>query len=404
MTRPPSFTRRVEQVMKDLLAVPQGRHRPDTMPADGDPLPVGLAARLGVLMASKADPSVLTGGLSRGTPEEQAARKQLLSESAARTLGFDITAPLSLPVSCGRRLHAIALEEDGSVVAVAHPGVDVVSERVAASLGGQLSTCVREVIAAGYGGPVSCTEHGPRSEPVGAGELLSFVATCRSWLSRGFTLGECALAVDRGLTHGQVQAHLDAGLDLIAAAEWVFLPAAEAVRWRAIEFGPGDVKTWQSQGRSLRDAEEAARNSGGGRWLARWARVAGRSVQSEALAAWAAMGLPVGIWGDVASRGVRAEDALTWLAEGFSSVEILRYAHLRIEISEALRWRAEGFTGFVAAGCLGVGMTLADACALRGLPTREVQDAWRRHRSVDDVRAEVEALIADEPRPRVSAG
>lgn len=93
------------------------------------------------------------------------------------------------------------------------------------------------------------------------------------------------------------------------------------------------------------------------------------------------------VWGEVASRGVRAADAQRWLAAGFSSVEVLRCAHLRVGIDEALRWRGQGFTGFVAAGCLGVGMTLEDACALRGLPTREVQDAWRTVRSVDGVRS-----------------
>jgi hypothetical protein len=293
--------------------------------------------------------------------------------------------------------HALRLLPDGSVQPLAHPDVDVVAERVAASLGGQLTPCVREVIAAGRPCPAPVADNGVRPDPIAAGELLSFVSVCRSWMARGYALPEYAVAVDQGLTHADVQGHLDAGLDLHAAALWVFLPPDEAVRWVTIGFSPSDVRTWLEQERSLADAELAVQGRrDAGRWLARWARVAGQSVSSDALAAWAEMGLPVGVWGDVASRGVRAEDAQLWLAEGFTSVEILRYAHLRVGLPDALHWREEGFTAFVAAGCLGVGMTLADACALRGLPTREVQDAWKRCRSVEEVRAEVEALIAEE--------
>ena len=42
-------------------------------------------------------------------------------------------------------------------------------------------------------------------------------------------------------------------------------------------------------------------------------------------------------------------------------------------------------TAYVATGCLGVGLTLADACALRGLPTKQVQQLWTRCGSVDAV-------------------
>lgn len=401
MTRPPSFTRRVGEAMRNLLAMkPQGSLS-GAMTQAGDPMRVGVVARLGLLRAVASDAAVLIGGMKRGTAEDQAARLDLLQRAASSAISVDVRLPLALPVRCGGKVHVLELEADGTVVSLAHPGVDVQSERVATSLGSPMLPCVRELIAAGRPCPRPSADTGRRDEPIAAGELLAFVLTCRSWLDRGFTLADCSLAVDQGLTHGQVQAHLDAGLDLPSAAAWAFMPAAEAVRWIAVEFGPSEVQTWLSQGRTLAEAEDAVRNSGSGRWLARWARVAGRSVQSEALAAWAAMGLPVGVWGDVASRGVRAEDALTWLAEGFTSVEILRYAHLRVGLAEALTWRDEGFTAFVAAGCLGVGMTLADAVALRGLPTREVQDAWKRSQSVSTVRAEVEALIAEDPRGRV---
>lgn len=379
--------------MLDLLNVASGR-RCDTAAVDGDPLPVGVAARLGLLLAASRDFAVLTGAMLRGTPDQQKERRALLRESAAAAGTFEVDATVSVPVRCGRGVHRLELRPDG-FLSTAHPDLDVEGERVAAALGGELLPCVREIVAArAWWEPPVAFDGAPSQPSITAGELLAFVITCRTWLARGFTLSDSAQAVERGLAYEQIQPHLDRGLDLCAAAEWSLIRADRAVRWVAIGFSASDAKLWLSQRRTLAEAEAAAQAAGGGRWLARWARVTGNALDSPAVAAWASVGLPVGVWGEVASRGVRAEEAGDWLVAGFTPVEVLRYSHLKVALDEALTWRQQGFTAYVAAGCLGVGMTLADACALRGLPTRDVQDAWRHCGSVEEVRSEVEAKLA----------
>ncbi len=100
---------------------------------------------------------------------------------------------------------------------------------------------------------------------------------------------------------------------------------------------------------------------------------------------WAAFGVPVGVWGEAASRGLRATQVPAWLDAGFQPVEVLRCAKLSVPLEQAVRWRDAGFTAYVATGCLGVGMTLADACALRGLSTKQVQRLWSECGSVGAV-------------------
>jgi hypothetical protein len=139
----------------------------------------------------------------------------------------------------------------------------------------------------------------------------------------------------------------------------------EVLRWRACGFTADASTSWLSQGRTLAELEELGVAADEGPWVVRWARLVGTALGSEAVVEWARFGAPVGVWGEV--------------------------AHLRVPLREALTWRDAGFTAYVAAGCLGVGMTLADACALRGLPTRQVQEAWREHPSIDVVRQMVEA-------------
>ena len=172
---------------------------------------------------------------------------------------------------------------------------------------------------------------------------------------------------------------------------WRTSSTAEVLRWRELGIDALGAESWLGQGRALAELEEHRVAPNEGAWMIRWARLVGSRIPTEAVIEWARFGVPVGVWGEIASRGMRATEAADWVAAGFSSVEVLRYAHLRVPLAEALRWQGEGFTGFVAAGCLGVGMTLEDACALRGLPTREVQDAWRDLRSVEGVREVVEA-------------
>src|SRR4051812_3933981 len=145
MTRPASFVRRVEQAMFDLLAVRRD-HRRDLVPVEGDPLPIGVAARLALLVVAASDPGLLTGALRRGTSEEQKARGKDLGRAAGSAESVDLRARVAVPVRCGKRIHPVALSADGAVVAFSHPGIDVDVERVAGALGGAMLPCVREMI------------------------------------------------------------------------------------------------------------------------------------------------------------------------------------------------------------------------------------------------------------------
>jgi hypothetical protein len=301
----------------------------------------------------------------------------------------DLLAPVTLPVRCGRPAHRVSLEADDSVVLEAHPDLDADTERVAASLGGELLPCLRAADEADLSWPPPVADDGPRLVGIEAGELLSFVRVARSWLRLGYDLPACADALELGVRHDQVDGHLGLGLDVATAVQWLSVPPYDALRWHSIGFSRDDVALWTEQGRTVEQAEDAAAAAGDGRWLARWARIAGSRQPADALAEWASFGVPVGVWGEAASRGLRAREVPAWLAAGFQPVEVLRYAHLRVPLSEAVTWRDAGFTAYVANGCLGVGMTLDDACALRGLPIRQVQEAWRACRSVSAVREAV---------------
>lgn len=76
-----------------------------------------------------------------------------------------------------------------------------------------------------------------------------------------------------------------------------------ALRWDAVCFSRADVELWTGQGRTLEQAEAAAAAAGNGRWLARWARIAGSGLSADGLAEWACFGVPVGVWGEAAARG-----------------------------------------------------------------------------------------------------
>ena len=378
----------VIQCMRDLLAVKIGQQRePQTTPP-GE-VPAGVAARLALVWTGSQDAAVLTGGVKRGTRDDQAGRRALLERAVAEYCSLDLQGPIELPVLCGKAVHRVRLEADGTLAAVTHPSLDIGLERVAVSLGGELLPCLQAIDDAHRSWPPPVAEDG-RLEPIGVGELLAFVGTCRSWLDRGYDLPTAGTALDQGVGYDDVAEHLAVGLALPTAIEWSRVAPGDAVRWVALGFAFSDAQVWLEQRRTLEQLEAAA-GEGDARWLARWARITGAQVSVEALAEWASFGMPVGVWGEAASRGLRASEVPVWLAAGFEAVEVLRYAHLRVSVAEAVAWRAAGFTAYAATGCLGVGMTLDDACAVRGLPTKAVQNAWRQCGSVAAV---LEALAS----------
>jgi hypothetical protein len=389
----------VLQVVRDLLGHrPRGGRRktPSLGPQD---LPFGVAARLALVVAADRDAAVLTGALTRGSEEDQRARLQLVAQSVAAAPHVDVRAPVSLPVRCGRRIHPVALAEDGELSAPSHPGVDVVAERVAASFGGTLLPCLEQMDQATASWPPPAADDGPRAVPIQAGELLAFVRTARTWVERGHSLPQASYALQHGVSEQQLAGHLALGLDVRTAVEWRAVRPADAVRWLALGFSLDDRQEWQQQGRDLRQAETATALVGDGPRVARWARAVGGQVPESALVEWALFGLPVGMWGEVASRGIRAAEASEWTRAGFGSVEILRYAHLRVPIEDATAWRDAGFSAFDASGYLGVGMGLEEAVAVKDLPARAAQAAWKEWGSVDGVRLVVEPLPPEEPGP-----
>lgn len=374
----------VLQAMRDLMGQPTRRRREHVEVPD-DSLPVGVAARLALVWAGRVDRSLLTGGAGRGNEETKEARRELLSQSVGEGAVLDLLGAISLPVRCGRAHHWIRLEPDDGLVAVMHVDLDLDTERVAASLGGDLLPCVGAIdnALASWSPPVA--DDGPRLVGIDAGELLAFVVGARRWLRHGYDLMSCAPALEVGVEHSDVDAHLGLGMSVASAVEWRGVPPYVALRWDALGFSRADVDLWLSQGRTLEEAESAATAAGDGRWLARWARIAGRGLPADELAAWACFGVPVGVWGEAAARGLRVREVPAWLKAGFQPVEVLRYAHLRVPLEAAVTWRDAGFTAYVATGYLGVGMTLDDACALRGLPTKQVQELWRDCGSVNGV-------------------
>lgn len=380
----------VLQTVADLVGVRTDKRRGPTELPDGE-LPVGVAARLALIWAGSQDRSLLTGGAERGSSAAQEMRRALLRESVAQGRSVDLLGAVTLPVRCGKAIHRVRLDENGALVPEAHPDLDADAERVAASLGGDLLPCLRAIDEAESSWPPPVADDGPRLVGMEAGELLSFVRVARTWLGLGYDLLSCGPALEVGVRHEQIHGHLGLGIDVARAVEWLGVPPAVAVRWCALEFSRADVQLWTEQGRTLEQAEAAVAVAGNGRWLARWARVAGSRLSAQALAEWADFGLPVGVWGEAASRGLRAGEVPAWLSAGFQPVEVLRYAHLRVPLQEAIPWREAGFTAYVATGCLGVGMTLQDACALRGLPTKQVQQLWRDCGSVSAV---LEALAS----------
>ena len=380
----------VVQTVRDLTGVHTPRRRgPVDLPADH--LPVAVAARLALLWAAPQDHALLTGGAGRGSDATRAARRDLLDVAVARGPSLDLLAPVTLPVRCGKAVHRIRLETDDTVVVSAHPDLDVDSERVAVSLGAAPMGCLVVLDGAAATWPPQLTHHGPRSCDIDAGELLAFVRMTRGWLSRGFDLFSCALALELGVQHHQVRGHLELGLPVRAAVHWCGIAPDVAVRWDAVGFSRHDVDLWVEQGRTLDEAEEAAAVAGDGARLARWARIAGGVLSSGALADWAAFGVPVGVWGEAANRRLDARAVPAWLRAGFQPVEVLRYAHLRIPVEEASTWRDAGFTAYDATGFLGVGMTLQDAVALRDLPAKRVQSLWQERGSVPAVLAALPA-------------
>ena len=375
----------VLQALYDLIGLHVYRRRgPVDLPLGQ--LPAGVTARLALVWAGGQDAALLSGGAARGNEATQIARRQLLTDAIARAGEVDVLGPVSLQLRCGRARHTVRLDTDGTVVPLAHPDVDMDAERVAASLGGELLPCLRAVDEAAYSWAPPVADDGPRlAGGIETGELLAFVLTVRTWLGAGHGLLSCAPALELGVPREEIARHLDLGLDVPTAVHWRAVVPSVAVRWQAVGFSRSDVELWCEQGRTLEQAEQAAAAAGDGRWLARWARIAGSGQSAEALAEWAAFGVPVGVWGEAASRGLRAPEVPAWLAAGFQPVEVLRYAHLRVHLAQAVRWQQAGFTAYVATGCLGVGMTLADACALRGLPTKQVQQLWTECGSVEAV-------------------
>ena len=375
----------VLQAVYDLIGLQVYRRRGPVDLPDGE-LPAGVAARLALVWAAGQDPALLSGGAARGNEATQIARRRLLEEAVDRASTVDVLGPLTLSLRCGRSRHVLRVDVDGAVVPLAHPDVDMDAERVAASLGGQLLPCLRGVEDAALSWAPPVADDGPRlAGGIEPGELISFVLMARTWLATGHDLPSCAAALDLGVQQEAISGHLDRGLDVGTAVHWRDVAPDVAVRWQAAGFSRSDVELWLGQGRTLEQAEQAVAATGDGRWLARWARIAGSGQSAQALAEWAAFGVPVGVWGEAASRGLRAPEVPAWLAAGFQPVEVLRYAHLRVPLEQALLWRDAGFTAYVATGCLGVGMTLADACALRGLPTKQVQQLWAECGSVEAV-------------------
>lgn len=367
-------------------------HR-DAMSLPRDRLPVPVAARLALLLA----PELLV--VKKASPEGRACREKFL-QTAVKTVRrwtaseaeVGLRSSLTLPIPCGRKVHQVRLEVDGTMVLRSHPGVDIALEKVSAALGASLPACIRAHPEAGAMWPPPVADDGFRLEPICAGELLAFVVLVRQWLDAGYDLWTAAPAVYVGIEPSSLVDHLALGLTLEAAIDWRFCPGADVGRWKACGFRAEDARTWQQQGRSLSALEACLVRGHEGRLLARWARLVGAGVGTEAVVEWARFGEPVGVWGEAAQRGLRAPDIKPWVAAGFESVGILRYAHLRTPLTVACAWRDEGFTAYEACGFLGVGMTLAEAVELRELPARAVQDLWPTLRSVDAVR-EALALV-----------
>lgn len=382
-----SYDRRVETTALQLLGASVGE---SSLPAPEDPLHIGVAARLALLVAGDTDGTLL---LSRARDTERVERRLRLVHEAVRTVrtweplvaALFLTGDVCLPVRCSGKTHLLRVGADETLSLLAHPSIDLESERLAAALGAELLPCAAAADAAARLARPPVGDDGPYLEFIGAGALAAFLGLVRRWLACGFDVRASGPALEWGLEPTVLASLLSAGLDVADAVSWRHASPDEVLRWRACGFDALASETWLAQGRALAELEELGVGVEEGPWVVRWARLVGTALGTEAVVEWARFGAPVGVWGDVAGRGMRASEAPAWTAAGFHPVEVLRFAHLRVPLHDALAWREAGFTGYVAAGCLGVGMTLADACALRGLPTRQVQELWSTCRSVDRV-------------------
>lgn len=89
------------------------------------------------------------------------------------------------------------LEPDGSLVPVDHRGLDVDTERVVASLGGQLLPCLVSIDEAHLRWSPPVADDGPRLVGISAGELFAFVRSCV--VERGYDLRAAGSALDQGV-------------------------------------------------------------------------------------------------------------------------------------------------------------------------------------------------------------
>lgn len=338
------------------------------------------ASRLAVIWAGMQDPTLMSGSLRNKSPERVEAAMRLLSDGAEFGVGLDLLDNVVVPLRCGRATHRIALRPDDSVELLSHPDFDLELERIAVSLGGDAVVCVQEVERR-----VSAAE--PWSLPPAASEVLAFVRVCRSWLRNGFALSETGHALDHGLRHEDLAAHLEAGLDIERAIAWRGIPPDKALAWSELGFSPVDRTTWRRQGRTLDEARSAT--GIGGERVMRWAAVLDPSVPAHVVGEWAAWGEPTGVWGQLASQGLRVADVPGWVA-AFTPVDVLVYVRSGMPLDEALRWKQYGYRPSVATGFFTRGISLEEAWALRSYPARLVQQVWPRTGSVEAVVHELE--------------
>jgi hypothetical protein len=366
-----------------------GRHSAP-VPTPPEQLPAGSTARLAVMWAQTQKPDLFKGQLDRLMPERRAEAISLMELGIEAWPELDLSDDLELPVRCGRYRHTIRLCADGTLEALSHPGVDVESERVAASLGGDLPPCITEIDAAFAAHPAPHHDLKRRPDPISAGQLLWFVRLCRSWLDHGYDVISAGEALEAGVWHSTVMPHLSCGLSISAALDWREVTPQEAAEWSELGFSPQDREVWLEQGRTLEEAALA----GGSSMLTRWARVAGARIPSPLLGEWAAFGPPSGVWGEAAARGMHPDTVRQWTDVGFRPLDVLRYAHLQVPLAEALLWREAGFSAFQACGYLGVGMSLEEAFVLRAYPSRQVQELWPRLRSPERIADMLKALVS----------
>src|SRR4051794_29248044 len=188
-----SYERRVVTGAQQLLGEAFGE---DAFADPGDPLHVGVAARLALLVAGHSDGTLL---LSRARDTVRVERRLRLVHEAVRTVrtweplvaALFLTGDVCLPVRCSGKTHVLRVGVDGTLSLPAHPSIDLESERLAAALGAELLPCAAAVDAAGRPARPPVGDDGGGTAFIGVGALASFLGLVRRWLSCGYDVRAC---------------------------------------------------------------------------------------------------------------------------------------------------------------------------------------------------------------------